>query len=88
MKLRETLRKIKGQKLLISKEKVRSCYYINADKPYDKLLEEIQVRLIKLDVLEIEKQMLTLVFDTKYANRLEADLMNLSKVIRFKMVKV
>ena len=39
-------------------------------------------------VLEIEKQMLTLVFDTKYANRLEADLMNLSKVIRFKMVKV
>jgi hypothetical protein len=88
VKLRETLRKIKGQKLLISKEKVRSCYYINSDKPYDKLLEEIQVRLIKLDVLEIEKQMLTLVFDTKYANRLEADLMNLSKVIRFKMVKV
>lgn len=88
MRLKEKIRNIKGRKLIVSKTRIRGAYYVNSNKMYDKLLDEVQVRLIALDVSEKITQDLTLVLDTTYADMLKEDLKVMSEVIRFNIVVI
>jgi len=68
--------------LLVSSKRERGCYNISNNKPYQKLLEEIQVRLIALDVAENKKQSLALILDTKHKEQITKHIELMCKVLR------
>lgn len=80
--------KKEGRVLLVSSNRYYDCYFISNNKSYKKLLEELQIKLIGLDVAECEHQDLTVLLETKHANKLIADLFELANVVRCKMIKV
>lgn len=73
----------KDRRLLISTKRKWNTYYVNSNKSYKRLLDEIRVKLIALDVLECEEQDLIVTFDTKHANRLIEDLKPMQEIIRY-----
>lgn len=77
-----------GRVLVVTSKRINGCYFINKNKDYHSLLDELQVRLIALDVLENEEQDLTVILDTEYADKIIEHNKHLIKVMRCKMIKV
>lgn len=90
MSKKDEIRKHKkeGKVLLVASERFYGCYYLSSNKKYNKLLDELQMRLIALDVNENEEQDLTVLFNTKHADKLIADVFELANVIRCKLIKL
>lgn len=88
MHLKEEIKNIKGNKLIVAKTRLRGHYYINSNRKFEHLLDDLQVRLIALDVRENEEQDLTVVLKTDYNKRLVEEISKLQKVIRFKIVEL
>lgn len=80
--------KKEGKVLLVSSKRFYGCYYLSNKKTYKKLLDELQMRLIALDVNENEHQDLIVVLDTKYADKLIQDVFELANIIRCKLIKL
>jgi len=85
-----TIRKHKkeGRVLLVSSKRFYDCYFISNDKSYNRLLDEMQIKLIGLDVGECEHQDLTVLLETKHADKLIIDLFEIANIVRCKMIKI
>jgi hypothetical protein len=86
--IKEMLRETQGIKIIVADKKHRSAYYVNAKNSYNRVLLDLQSKLIKLDVLESEPQQLTAIFDTDKADRLINDVFEIANIVRCKLIKI
>jgi len=89
VKLREEIRKHKGSNIVIvSDKKLNGYYFVKSTNKYSKVLDDLQLKLIALDVAEREEQDLVFIFNTDFADKLIIDIFELANTVRAKLIKV
>lgn len=83
--VKQRIRNINGKKLLVAPFRLNGMFCIKTNKRYEKVLEELQTKLLYLDVCECETQEVTVVFHTDYNEQLYGDVEQLIKTMRYKV---